>query len=79
MDFQTRCCIARVRVLALRAQISAGGDPRPGQVRRAFAPIAAELVASGEAATEAGDAVVNESVEPRKVRRRRSRVKRIFA
>lgn len=55
MDPQTACDLCRVRLLALRALVAAGGRPRPGQWRRAVAPLVdaglgqVELTAIGDA------------------------------
>jgi hypothetical protein len=55
-DRQTALDLARVRLLALRALVAAGGRPRPGQLRRAVRPLAEaglgleDLVAIGGAA-----------------------------
>lgn len=44
MDWSERCCVARVRLLALRAMVSAGGEPAGWQVRRVVAPVIADLL-----------------------------------
>lgn len=39
LDAQTARGLCRVRLLALRAMVAAGGRPRPSQWRRAVAPL----------------------------------------
>lgn len=42
--FQDNVCIARVRLLALRAQVSAGGEPRAEQIIRSIEPVCGDLL-----------------------------------
>jgi len=44
MDWQDRCTLTRVRLLALTAEFDAGGHPRPARLTRALDPIAGDLV-----------------------------------
>jgi len=78
MDADQLRCLARVRVLALRAMISAGGEPRPGQLARAFAPLAELDEADRLRALAREGTVVSEEVPPWKRGRKRSRVVRVF-
>lgn len=43
-DWSTRCLLARVRVLALREQVLAGGDAAAWQLTRAIDPILGDLL-----------------------------------
>ena len=46
MNWTDRLAIARVRTAALSAMVAAGGDPRPGQVQHAIAPLLVDVDAS---------------------------------
>lgn len=39
MTWDDRCCLARVRMLAIAADVRAGGQPGELRMRRALAPI----------------------------------------
>jgi len=43
-DWSQRCLLARVRVLALREQALAGGEPSAWQLTRAIAPVLGDLL-----------------------------------
>lgn len=62
MDTHVRRCITRVRVLALRALVDAGGRPRPGQVARALELASTRGAPTSIASSAAADAVVKEAV-----------------
>jgi hypothetical protein len=44
LSWHERCCLARVRVLALAGQAAAGGEVRPDQLRRALDPLLRDLL-----------------------------------
>jgi len=44
LEWVERCCLARVRVLALARLSDAGGEVRPDQLRRALAPLVGDLL-----------------------------------
>ena len=56
MDWNASCNLARVRMLAIAAEVRAGGDPSEPRMRRALAPIVdrflADLGAAGRAAAK---------------------------
>jgi len=67
LSSQEACCVSRVRLLALLAQVAAGGPPRPGQVRRAVWPLAIAglgLELLGPIGVAAGGAARSELVGP---------------
>jgi len=68
MDAEDWRCVARVRCLALLAQASAGGSPRPGQLARAARAIAAVARATSSPASRLRAAVVKEDVCGRETR-----------
>lgn len=43
-EWNTRCLLARVRVLALRQQVRAGGELTAWQLTRAIAPVLGDLL-----------------------------------
>jgi len=53
MNWDDRCNVARVRMLAIAAEVRAGGRPAAARMRHAMAPLAAgfvdELAAAGRA------------------------------
>ena len=65
MNWDNRCCLARVRLMALGAELSAGGSPGRARLRRAIAPLLEDVhqAASQPAGAAAG--------APRPGRRRR--------
>lgn len=44
LSWVDRCCLARARLLALRAQTAAGGPPTTRQLRRAVEPMLGDLL-----------------------------------
>lgn len=44
ISWETNCMLARVRVNALRALVSAGGEPRAEQLVRAVEPVLGDLL-----------------------------------
>ncbi len=78
MDPHTRFRIARVRALALRGMVAAGGRPTRAQLARVVAPVAG-LLAPWEPAGSGFDSTVEEDVDrSRRERRKRTRVRRVF-
>jgi hypothetical protein len=71
MDWDTACRVARVRVLALAAQASAGGEPSDRQVRHALAPIIQHVALELRPGSSSEGTVVKRHVRPRRDSRKR--------
>lgn len=69
MDDDVRRCVTRVRLLALRALVDAGGEPRPAQVARAIALAPKRCDRASTAGSASLAAVVKETDRPRRKRR----------
>lgn len=76
MDPEQLRCIAKVRLLVLREIVAGGGEPRPAQVRRAFAPIAEWLEPPWSTGCAPPDAVVSGDVRTRRRPRKKKTAKR---
>jgi len=76
VDAEQLRCIAKVRFLVLREIVAGGGEPRPAQVRRAFAPIATWLEPPWSAGCAPHDAVVSGAVRTRRRPRKKKRVEK---
>jgi len=57
MDSAERCCLARVRLLALDAMASIGGQPTLAQCRRAVGPLAGRVARAARPPWEPGGTV----------------------
>ena len=57
-DASDRWHVARVRLLAIRAQVAAGGVPTAEQLGRAFEPVLCDVVPPGRPGRSAGPSVV---------------------
>lgn len=76
LNWNERCCLSRVRLLALEAQAAAGGEASPGQLRRALDPIGGEVIAAIVSGGASKSTVVSREEKPRKQRGRKARVMR---
>jgi len=58
LDNVNRWYLARVRLLALRAQVAAGGEPTAEAIGRALEPVLCDVVPPGRPGRSAGPAAV---------------------